>query len=241
MSRIGHAWALLLAIGLLSGVARAEDDAERFRNLVAEATNAYAQGNFRRAAELAEEAYRIKANPRLLYNVARAREAMGDEPGAIDAYERYLAAEPNAPDKGIVTGRIEALKRSVEERATLERRKRELEQTEKRPESSNDRRDEPPAPPARPRTLPWVTIGVGGAVLVSGAVFALLSRKSYDDGESASGERAAELDERGDRFTTLANVAFVAGAAITVGGAGWLFLSASPSTSSASIRLRREF
>ena len=103
-------FAAVFLVLFVSLPALADDaDAARFRSLVEQATAAFGEGDFKRAAELAEQAYAIKRDPSLLYNLARAREGQGDLAAAVAAYQRYLDAVPNASDAEIVKGRIKAL------------------------------------------------------------------------------------------------------------------------------------
>jgi tetratricopeptide (TPR) repeat protein len=103
--------ALLIGLFATAAAAAESPDEQGFRALVAEATLAFGRGDYERAIELANRAYELRADARLLYNVARAKEAMGDADGAIVAYERYLAEAPEAEDRSIVAGRIRALRR----------------------------------------------------------------------------------------------------------------------------------
>lgn len=95
------------------------DDATQFRDLVKQATEAFGRGEFQKAVDLCNEAYAIKPNPRLLYNRARAQEALGRSEQAIADYQLYLEREPETEDRGIITGRIKALSAQVAERERL--------------------------------------------------------------------------------------------------------------------------
>jgi hypothetical protein len=131
-------------------------------------------------------------------------EAKGERAGARAAYEKYLAVLPEARDRGEILGRI-----------------RELEA--------------PPTPASLPadhgrrasrvNVWPWVTIGVGVAVVGAGGLFAVVSRNKYDDAERAGdGASTVDFQRDGDRYTDFANVGFVAGGLIIAGGVTWLLL-----------------
>jgi tetratricopeptide (TPR) repeat protein len=113
--------ALALAVLTLLSVARpaSADDSARFKELVRQATEAFGKGDFQRAIELCNEAYALKPNPRLLYNRARAHEALGNAERAVRDYELYLEREPQTEDREIVTGRIKALRAQVAEQERL--------------------------------------------------------------------------------------------------------------------------
>jgi tetratricopeptide (TPR) repeat protein len=55
---------------------------------------AYQQKKYERAAELFQKAYSIVPYHDLLFNVARSREQLGDQSGAIQWYRAYLATKP---------------------------------------------------------------------------------------------------------------------------------------------------
>jgi tetratricopeptide (TPR) repeat protein len=99
-------------------VARADD--ERFERLVTDATTAFGQGDFEQAIALAEQAYAIRRDPQLLYNIARAHEARGNLEPAMDHYRRFLEAAPETKNRDVVKGRILALATTLAERLRLE-------------------------------------------------------------------------------------------------------------------------
>jgi tetratricopeptide (TPR) repeat protein len=232
----------------------ARADEGRFERLVTDATTAFGNGEFEKAIELAGAAYSIRNDPQLLHNIARAHEALGNLDQAIEHYRRYLAApEAKNVDvvKGRILAletqlgerirlegeRLEAKGErepartayrkylatlpTARDRAEIERRIRELGRPLPAPSPERDRR------PAEPRTNPWplVTIGAGVLVVGVGGALAVLSRDKYDDAENArDGEQTVALAEDGDRYTDLANVAFITGGVIVAGGVTWWLL-----------------
>jgi tetratricopeptide (TPR) repeat protein len=73
----------------------------------------YETGHYDEALVEFETAQKLKPLPELDYNIARTderREAWGE---AADAYERYLAAKPDAQDASDLRGRIEVLRARV--------------------------------------------------------------------------------------------------------------------------------
>lgn len=107
-----YAWLAAVVVLQLAQPALGRDP-DRFKALVEQATRAFGDGDFARAEQLALEAYALKADPQLLYNAARAREANGNLTGAIEAYERYLSEKPEAEDASIVAGRVKALRSQI--------------------------------------------------------------------------------------------------------------------------------
>jgi tetratricopeptide (TPR) repeat protein len=65
--------------------------------LAADAASAYRAGEFSRAAQLLERAYRIQPVAALLYNLAKAYEKLGDDDKAADLYARYASADDADP------------------------------------------------------------------------------------------------------------------------------------------------
>jgi tetratricopeptide (TPR) repeat protein len=212
------ALALLVAVAALSATrpAFAQGEADsRAVKLFKESAELYKQGRFREAVDLLEEAHRLKPEPVLLYNLARAYEGLGDTTRALAAYQSYLAAEPGTPDKGAIETRIATLKRQLEERRALEARGEAAERDQPSPSPS-------PAEPRSPSPLPWIVAGVGAAGVGAGVVFGLLANSKHDDTANAeSGLAATELQADAERFATIANVALVAGGVLCVGGVVW--------------------
>ncbi len=81
--------------------APAGDDAvARAAKQFAEGQRAFLAGDFRRAADLFEGAYRDKPHHAALWNAARSWQKAGEEVRAANLYARYLAEAPaNAPDR----------------------------------------------------------------------------------------------------------------------------------------------
>jgi tetratricopeptide (TPR) repeat protein len=71
---------------------------------------AFARGDFRRAAEAFEAAYRLGPRPDVLWNAAQAWQRAGEAARAATLYARYLReAPPAAPDRGAATAQLAAL------------------------------------------------------------------------------------------------------------------------------------
>lgn len=191
-------------------------------DLVTQSAAHYEAGRFSEAIELLEQALELKQDATIQYNLGRAREGKGDLAGAAAAYAAYLALAPDAGDRGAIEQRVLTLRRQIEERAALERSASDS-------AASGDaarQRDERPAPPTPPPETqpwaPWFVAGAGAAVLVVGAVFGLRSQARHQaavDAEYAS--EAAALNDEAKRFAVVANVGWVVGASLTLGGLSW--------------------
>lgn len=166
--------------------------------LFKESEKAYADARFTESLRLLREAYALHPVPVLLYNMARVHETMGELDSAIEVYERYLAEAPAIPDRPALEARVASLKRLRDEKKAK-------------------------APPARePTVVPWIVAGAGGLVLAGAGVFGLLSKSRDSDAISEPIQRtAAEARDDAATYATIANVGFVVGGAIVLGGLVW--------------------
>src|SRR5262245_15595756 len=105
----------LLAVGPLSRYApvpsiAAQSPAEPDAHvLFARSREAYRAGRFADAAALHREAYRLKPDPVLLYNLGRACEKLEDSRCAVDAYTKYLESATDVPDRESIKVRLSEL------------------------------------------------------------------------------------------------------------------------------------
>lgn len=72
--------------------------------------NDYRRGDFASAATHFQNAYEALPDPAPLFNMARSWEGANEITRALDAYERYLASSPEAPDRDEVRARIDLLR-----------------------------------------------------------------------------------------------------------------------------------
>ena len=223
--------ALVLAAATSIAAAQpATDGKQRALTLFQESDVHYKRGEFERAVELLREAYALYPEPILIYNLARALEGLGDLPGAIEQYERYLDEEPNIEDRGAIERRITTLKDQVATRPA----------TDGGAPASTPPPDPPTPPvivpiapdvrassPTPPSKLPWIVAGAGVVVLGGGGVFGYLSHAGADDARREPVQtEAVRLHDAARRDATIANVMFAAGGAIAIGGVVWGVLDA---------------
>jgi tetratricopeptide (TPR) repeat protein len=197
----------------------------RAAELFKKSADAYRQGDFKHAIELLDEAYALDPQPVLVYNRARAAEGLGNVDEAIAGYEKFLADEPNAPDRGAIEQRLATLRRQRDERVALEKERRAQKDVVERPEPA---RAPPPrarpaeAPPKKQNMLPYVAAGVGGAGLLTGTILGVLALSKKDDAAAEPVQtEAMSLKSSADDLATAANVAFVFGGVLVVAGAVW--------------------
>jgi tetratricopeptide (TPR) repeat protein len=218
---------VLIVFAVLSGLCSTSvyaDDRDKALKLFEDSDKAYKAGKFEQAAELLREAYGLYPEPLLLYNLGRAQEGLGDPRGAVESYEKYLKDAKEIKDRGAIERRIETLKAQIQKQEDDARRRAEDEERRRREEE--ERRRNPPPPPDERTPLekygPWITMGSGGAVVLTGVFFGVRASGTHDDAVATPIQRdAAELQASAERSATIANVLFVVGGAAIAGGAAW--------------------
>jgi len=93
---------------LPAGFKKFLDDApvERAKALFADGNQHYSLGEMEQALELYKAAYRIKALPAFLFNIAQCHRKLGHHQEAVTMYQSYLAGVPDAPNKTMVDSLI---------------------------------------------------------------------------------------------------------------------------------------
>lgn len=134
----------------------------------------YEQGRFAEAAAEFERAFGLSGRAQLLFNAYLAYRDAQDEEAAIRTLRGYLSQVSEVPDRAHLEARLEALERGVRERQEREAQAQ-AETAEARRQAEEARRQAEEA--GRPRyreipgeTWPWAVMGVGGAMLVGGAI-----------------------------------------------------------------------
>ncbi len=205
------------------------EDRKAAITLFGQSREAYQAGRFKQAAELLKRAYGLDPAPTLLYNLARALESDGDLDGALDAYRRYLRADPQAKDRAAIEQRINNLDAQIKERAALEQ-KLQLQQAQaaKAKERAALAKVQRPAPePESSSPVPWIIAGTGAAGLVAGGVLGGLAQSKYSSAEQASSQsEAATLDADARNMARGANIAFIAGGTLAATGLVWGLIQA---------------
>lgn len=85
-------------------------DRQRARQLYNEAQALFESGQYAQAEASFRAAYQAMPNPVVLRAIAAAQEQQGNITGAIETFEAYLAASPNAPDRAAVEQRLQGLR-----------------------------------------------------------------------------------------------------------------------------------
>ena len=197
--------------------ATGEGDTARALAMYEEAARLYQRGEFGAAAELLREAYALYDHPTLLYNLARSIEGTGDLSTAIEAYERYLAVAPDAPDHDLVRARVSTLRTLMAEREALIReRTRAVSERDRIAQSVQ--RDEP----LSHGPWPWVVTGVGALGLGTGSVLWVLALEGRDDAAGEPEQREAfRLHSHAETLATWGTASLIGGGVLLVAGLGW--------------------
>lgn len=214
-------------------------DKARAADLFKKSADAYRQGDFKRAIDLLDEAYALDPQPVLTYNRARAAEGLGNVDAAIAGYEKFLADEPKAPDRGAIEQRVATLKRQRDERAALER-DRDARRDEPvpvpaptpapEPHTSAPPPEQPPPPPRTHTPLPYVVAGVGAVGLVTGAIMGSLALSKKDDAVAEPvQQKSMDLKDSADGLATTSTVFFIVGGVLVAAGVAWWIVDHAPS------------
>src|SRR5207253_9839208 len=70
---------------------------EQAQRLADEAVEAYRASSYDQAVKLFKQAYGLRADPAILYNLAKCFDKMGQPADALEYYRRYLVAEGTDP------------------------------------------------------------------------------------------------------------------------------------------------
>lgn len=182
------------------------EDRRRAVELFESSSMAQRSGDFERAAAQLEEAYALFPQPALLESLARVYDAMGDHARAIEHFELYLEEEPDAPDRGEIEGRLEALREEVRQAQG---------------------ETEPPPPPAAPggrdetgqvvgfTLLTLGVLGVGAGGVLTGVA---ASEHATSTAAATTQAQALAAHQRGVDLGTAGIILLAAGGAVALGG-----------------------
>jgi tetratricopeptide (TPR) repeat protein len=188
-------------------------------------TRAYAEGDFETALQRFRRAYELTGSPDLLYNIATVSDRMRLDEEALEAYEGYLEARPKSADREHVASRIDVLREAIEARrraeldAEIEARKAAVEA------AARVKAERPLTQYVGPGPGPWITIGVGSASLVTGAVlfgFGQRDQNAVENAEPGSSySTVEEMADRGPKRTKAGIALMGVGGAAVIGGIIW--------------------
>ncbi|MGD8316825.1 MAG: tetratricopeptide repeat protein [Myxococcales bacterium] len=198
---------------------------DQAKQAFAAGTRAYQEGDFETALSRFREAYDLTESPDLLYNIATVCDRMRRDEDALRAYEGYLEARPGSVDRQHVESRIEVLRQAIEARREAELEAQIEAERAAIEAAARIKAERPLTHHVGPGPGPWITIGAGGAALVTGAVFVGLGQRDQKSVESAppgsSFSSVETLADRGPRRTKTGIALLGVGGAAVVGGIIW--------------------
>jgi tetratricopeptide (TPR) repeat protein len=182
---------VILLLGTVwQSAAAADDDVAAAREHYRKATNAFELGNFDEAIREYEQAYKLKDDPAILYNLGQAHRLAQHPSEALHFYKMYLSKVPNAQNRAEVESKITALQQLVDQQraATAMPPTAPMRATptpETAPAAGGPAAAEKPAPPPKPgfaMKVSGIAVGVAGVGLVAaGVAFGVLAKNAGDD------------------------------------------------------------
>ncbi len=172
---------------------------------------AFADARYDDALSYFERAHELSGRHQLLYNIGLCHDRLGRDVEALESFEQYLVAAPEAHNRAEVEQRIETARLRIERTAE---------------EAAEDVAPPPPPPPPAADPAPWAITGVGGVLAVSGAVLLTVGRldvaaiEAIPDGTRAWSAVAGDV-ERADALTVAGAIGLGVGAALAVTGIAW--------------------
>jgi tetratricopeptide (TPR) repeat protein len=208
-----------------TGKKQKNPDEERAFMLYEQGRQAYREGRYDEAITLLNESYRLKPEPVLMFNIAKAYESRGRLKEAIQAYEDFLKTAKEVPDRATIESKVVNLKAALQKEEDDARAKAKAEAAAKTPVNKPD--VAPSLPLARDEEasanpVPWIIAGVGGAGLIAGGVLGGLALSKNGSVETATSQQEAQAARSSAEGMALgSNIAFGVGGAVLLGGAIW--------------------
>jgi tetratricopeptide (TPR) repeat protein len=229
---------VLLSLALLAPPATAwarPSDEKQAQQLYNQGRRAYRDQDYERAAQAFEAASRLSSDPIYLYNLAQARRKQGRLQDAVTAFEGYLKAAPDAPNRAAVQRTLSELRGQLPPVPAP---------TPVAPEPTPPTPAPAPTPapvaetsPGRP-ALFWVGLGgmIAGVALLGGGIgVGVQANNIASDLSKGSGQWSSTRQNQFSDGQTKANTAYAlygVGAALAVGGVILMVVKRSPSSES---------
>jgi tetratricopeptide (TPR) repeat protein len=216
---------LSVVLAFVCALARAEPaETKQAQALFQEAELRFSRGEFSEALRLYLKAHRARPLPELLFNVGQCHRRLGDCEKAIHYFQQFLLQKPRAQRRAQVQQLVDDC------RATLQRQ----------------RSGEAPCPscalaaPGRAtRVLFWSSLGLAGALVVTGAVTGGLAHREDDEYASprTSATRRQQISESRQRLenTSWATLGIAAAAGASAALICWLSRPTTPPTTQVSV------
>lgn len=195
------------------------------------------EADYPRALLYWEDAFRrdCTAHP-LLLNLARAYELGGQKRQAVIALETFVQREPNTPERAQITRRIEVLKKQIEAEpppvaAPPTPQPTAAPQPAAPPPNQQPEPTASTGPSTTMKVLPWVVVGVGGVMTLTGVLIYSDAHKDVNDyKEVCDGTRNCPEDIVGPandaaKRETTGSVVAISGLVVLGGGLLWYALT----------------
>ena len=198
----------------------------------------YESGQFRDAAASFERAHALSQREVLWYNIYLAYRDVGDNANAATALRNYLTRVEQVENRAHLEARLASLDRLVQqeqERAKQEQadvqatadRQTETEASDSR--AAVDAASGDPEPAASPSIVPYVLMGVGGAMMVGGVVTGLMASSKHGELEeqcpdSPCDPSLQDLADEGQTLALTADILLFGGLAVAATGGMLWFL-----------------
>jgi tetratricopeptide (TPR) repeat protein len=204
-------------------------DAEA-RSLFEAGRTAYRDARYEDALGYYRRSYELSHRPELLYNIGQCEDRLRHDAEAIEAFEAFLAALPDAPQRAEVTVRLDILRRTAV--ATTDTETTETPETIVATPAPVDASASDP--------VPWIVLGVGGGLAAVGVALLIAGYVQIGDVESARNVPFSSVSGAYDAAPILTGTGWAAlgvGVALAGIGAVWV-LSGGSSSRSSNARLR---
>jgi len=194
-----------------------------FQATMAEAMEHYQAHRYPQAIELFQRAYQMRAEPELVYNIARSYERSQQLEEAITAYERFIALPATTSDlRARARTNLTAIRQELAAMEAAEHQ--EAMPTPVVPTSTpggatSGREGEGTSTLGPLGIAGWVLFGIGAATTIAGVVFAGLTISSDGDFQGASLEEdRLTIREDVERNALLADILLISGGTICLTG-----------------------
>jgi tetratricopeptide (TPR) repeat protein len=220
---LGFALAALLSTSSADAQTLPQEPAAIFRVGI----ESFEAGNFRVALAAFTRVFELRGNPDLLLNIYRCHRAMGDPAQAALYLRRYLLARPDRVDRAeleVELTRLDAQARALVLPTTPPPTT--PPPTTPPPEAPSRPAVPPRAAPRDPGVGPWITVGLGAALMGAGVGLMVVANNTQSGSANASSERARQASLDGASTENAAGVVMLGvGGAAVLGGVLWRVLA----------------
>jgi tetratricopeptide (TPR) repeat protein len=188
---------ILSVLLLCARIAAADERSNAAREHYQKGTTAFDLGQFEEAVREYTEAYRLRDEPVLLYNIAQANRLAGHKAESLHFYRIYLTKLPHAPNHDEVAAKIAELQKAIEQekRAQTMPPNESIQPGAKAPSppqaAPEEKKPQPIVLTPKPMTIDrggrklkiagGIVAGAGVALAIGGLVSSLLAKSAADN------------------------------------------------------------